>query len=141
MPATRRGVLRSPGWRFGEGALPPRDRKRTRSVRPDRSAFSEIPSIDDPLKGLPVAQRETGRPHQVCVSPREGSGLFVHHAAPNRSSRSRRMPPANPVSARARATTKAATNADVTPATAAPDHHAPIDSVANTALKMAPDFP
>src|SRR2546428_13303115 len=141
MLSTLREVTRTLDSGFGGGALATSPRERTPFVRSDRSAFYEELSVDDPLKGLPGAPREMERSHRIRVLAREGSRPFAHHAAPNRSSRSWRMPPANPVSATARDMTKRATTADVALASEAPDDHAPTDIVANTAPRMTADFP
>src|SRR6059036_3117195 len=134
MPSTRREGPRTPDWRSGEGALPPGHRAGTRLFRFDRSAVSEAPSIDDPLKGLPAAQQEMADSRRIRVRPRERSRLRAHHVAPDRVSHSWRMPPENPVSATAHATTETATTAVVTPATHAPNQRAATDIAANTAV-------
>src|SRR5256712_14117380 len=141
MLSTLREVTRTLDSGFGGGALATSPRERTPFVPSARSAFYEELSVDDPLKGLPGAPREMERPHRIRVLAREGSRPFAHHAAPNRSSRSWRMPPANPVSATARAIMKPATIADVALASEAPDDHAPTDSAANTARRVAAGVP
>src|SRR5439155_20178069 len=95
-------------------------------------------------RDLRLERRAAGRPIEWSSAAEEALGYrgdpFVHHAAPNRSSKSRMIPPENPVSVIARATTNAAAIADAKPESQTPDQSAVIASVANAALRTTVDL-